>query len=208
MPDSEYQRHHQSYEDDGGSGLLWRTARNAALLLAGCLLVWGILKWGGEQVAQRGGEQLVDRGTEPALDPSQDRGLASVQIAESMATDAEIVIPAGRNGHFLVTAEVEDVEILFLVDTGASQIILTVEDAERLGHNVEFLEFSDRFQTANGTIRGAPLQLTDLRIGDMEITDLRASVIQAPMSISLLGMSFLSRLEGYEVGAEGLILHW
>jgi clan AA aspartic protease (TIGR02281 family) len=50
--------------------------------------------------------------------------------------------------------------------------------------------------------------LTDLRIGDLEIADVRASVIQAPMTTSLLGMSFLSRLEGYEVGEEGLILRW
>ena len=108
----------------------------------------------------------------------------------------------------MVCAEVEGVEILFLVDTGASQVILTAEDAERLGHRVDFLEFSERFQTANGEIRGAPLLLSELRIGDLEIEDVRASVIRAPMSTSLLGMSFLSRLEGYEVGEEGLILRW
>ena len=200
MPNSHDQWNQENYEDDGGSGLLWRTARNAALLLAGCLLVWGILKWGGEQVAERVGEPNL---AGPQVAPS-----APVQLSRATATGAEIVIPAGRNGHFLVTAEIEDVEILFLVDTGASQVILTVEDAERLGHSVESLEFSDRFQTANGTIQGAPLRLSGLRIGDLEIEDLRASVIQAPMSTSLLGMSFLSRLEGFEVGEEGLILRW
>ncbi len=200
MPDSHDQWHQESYEEDGGSGLLWRTARNAAVLLACCLLVWAVLKWGGEQVAERGGE--------PTLVQSQDAASAPIQISRTMATGAEIVIPAGPNGHFLITAEIEDVEILFLVDTGASQVILTVEDAERLGHNVDFLEFSDRFQTANGAIEGAPLRLSGLRIGDLEIEDLRASVIRAPMSTSLLGMSFLSRLEGFEVGDEGLILRW
>ena len=200
MPDSHDQWHQESYEEDGGSGLLWRTARNAAVLLACCLLVWAVLKWGGEQVAERGGE--------PTLVQSQDAASAPIQISRTMATGAEIVIPAGPNGHFLITAEIEDVEILFLVDTGASQVILTVEDAERLGHNVDFLEFSDRFQTANGAIQGAPLRLSGLRIGDLEIEDLRASVIRAPMSTSLLGMSFLSRLEGFEVGDEGLILRW
>jgi len=200
MPDSYDQWHHESYEDEGGPGLLWRTARNAAVLLAGCLLVWGVLKWGGEQVAESGGEpNLVQSPVTPS---------APVQIARDTAMGAEIVIPAGRNGHFLVTAEIEDVEILFLVDTGASQVILTVEDAERLGHRVDYLEFSDRFQTANGTIQGAPLLLSGLRIGDLEIEDLRASVIRSPMSTSLLGMSFLSRLEGFEVGEEGLILRW
>jgi aspartyl protease family protein len=119
-----------------------------------------------------------------------------------------MVIGPGRNGHFMVTAEIADVEIRFLVDTGASQVILTTEDAERLGHDLDSLEFSDRFQTANGTIRGARLVLAELRIGDLEIAEVRASVIRAPMTASLLGMSFLSRLDGYEVGEEGLILRW
>ena len=152
--------------------------------------------------------QRARGGAELGLEQSQNAGPAPRQIARTTATGAETVIPAGRNGHFLVTAEVEGVEILFLVDTGASQVILTAEDAERLGHRVEFLEFSERFQTANGEIRGAPLLLSELRIGDLEIEDVRASVIRAPMSTSLLGMSFLSRLAGYEVGEEGLILRW
>jgi aspartyl protease family protein len=119
-----------------------------------------------------------------------------------------LVIPVGRNGHFTVAAEVDGVEILFLVDTGASQVILTAEDAERLGYGVDDLEYSARFQTANGTIRGAPLLLPNLRIEDLEIEDVHASVIQAPMPASLLGMSFLSRLDSFEVGDEGLILRW
>ena len=199
MPESYDQWNHESDRDEGG-GLLWRTTRNVALLLAACLLVLGALKWGGERVAEPRTELGTGLGAELDLEPAQ--------IARTTATGAEMVIQAGRNGHFLVTAEVEGVEILFLVDTGASQVILTAEDAERLGHRVDFLEFSERFQTANGEIRGAPLLLSELRIGDLEIEDVRASVIRAPMSTSLLGMSFLSRLEGYEVGKEGLILRW
>ncbi len=208
MPDSYDQWNHESYGDEGGSGLLWSTARNVAVLLAGCLLLLGVMKWGSEPAAEPGTELETELGTGPALEQSRNAESAPRQITRSTALGAELVIPAGRNGHFVVTAEVEGVEILFLVDTGASQVILTAEDAERLGHSVDFLEFSDRFQTANGAVRGAPLLLSELRIGDLEIEDVRASVIQAPMSTSLLGMSFLSRLEGYEVGPEGLILRW
>ncbi len=204
MPDSYNQWNQEPYQDEGGSGLLWRTARNVAVLLAGCLLLLGVMKWGSEQVAEPG----TELGAEPGLEQPQNAASAPRQIARTTTTGAEMVIPAGRSGHFMVTAEVEGVEILFLVDTGASQVILTAEDAERLGHRIDFLEFSDRFQTANGAIRGAPLLLSELRIGDLEIEDVRASVIRAPMSTSLLGMSFLSRLEGYEVGEEGLILRW
>ncbi len=208
MPDSYDQWNQESYREEDGTGVLWRTIRNVSVLLAGCLLLLGVMKWGSEQTAEPGAEPGAEAGAELSLEQPRNAASAPSQISRTTATGAEMVIPAGRNGHFLVTAEVEDVEILFLVDTGASQVILTVEDAERLGHNIDTLEFSDRFQTANGAIRGAPLLLSELRIGDLEIEDVRASVIRAPMSTSLLGMSFLSRLEGYEVGEEGLILHW
>ncbi len=196
MSDSHDQWNHESYENEGSNGLLWRTARNVAVLLAACLLLLGVMNWGSDRV------------TEPAHEQSRNTGSAPAQISRTTVTGAEIIIPAGRNGHFLIDAEVEEVEIQFLVDTGATQVILTLEDAERLGYGVETLEFSDRFQTANGTISGAPLVLSELRIGDLEIEDVRASVIRAPMSTSLLGMSFLKRLESFEVGAEGLILRW
>ncbi len=188
------------YADDCGTGLFWRTARNLGILLAGCLLLLGILNWSGGPAE--------DIGAGPSEEPRQSAETADLQTSRSTATGDEMVIPAGRNGHFLITAEVDGVEILFLVDTGASQVILTAEDAERLGYRPEDLDFSDRFETANGTIRGAPLVLPDFRIGDLEIEDVRSSVILAPMSTSLLGMSFLSRLESFEVREEGLILHW
>lgn len=191
---------HDDYGDGHGTGLLWRTARNVGILLTGCLLLLGLMNWGNPQPPRTEAD--------PAVAPSRSAAPGSIQVARATATGAEMVIPAGRNGHFMITAEVEGVEIHFLVDTGASQVILTDEDAERLGHDPEFLEFSDRFETANGTIRGAPLLLADLRIGDLQIENVRASVIRAPMSVSLLGMSFLNRLESYEVGEEGLILHW
>ena len=133
---------------------------------------------------------------------------SAAQAARSTAAGDEILIRVARNGHFLVNAEIEGVDIVFLVDTGASQVILTAEDAERLGYRPDSLEYSRRFQTANGEILGAPVVLRDLRIGDLELEDVRASVIRAPMSTSLLGMSFLRRLESYEVRDEGLVLRW
>ena len=63
MPNSDGQWNPDTYGDDGGTGLLWRTARNVAVLLAGCLLVLGVMKWDGEPVAgPRGGER--ERGVE------------------------------------------------------------------------------------------------------------------------------------------------
>jgi clan AA aspartic protease (TIGR02281 family) len=202
MPDSYEEWNSESYGDEGGAGLLWRTARNIGLLCAGGLLLLGVMDWGVGQVAE------MEAGPGPVLVEPGGVNPAPAQISRTTSTGQELVIPVGRNGHFTVTAEVDGVEILFLVDTGASQVILTAEDAERLGYGVDDLEYSARFQTANGTIRGAPLLLPNLRIEDLEIEDVHASVIQAPMPASLLGMSFLSRLDSFEVGDEGLILRW
>lgn len=191
-------------DDDAGTGLIWRTARNLGILLVGCLLLLGILSWRGgtaERLAAGSPEEPGQSAETPSLQSSQ-------QVSRSTAMGEEMVIPAGPNGHFLVTAQIDGVEILFLVDTGASQVILTAEDAERLGYRADDLEFSQRFETANGTILGAPLLLPYFQIGDLEIEDVQSSVILAPMSTSLLGMSFLSRLESFEVREEGLILRW
>ncbi|MCH8998272.1 MAG: TIGR02281 family clan AA aspartic protease [Proteobacteria bacterium] len=184
-------------EDTRGSGLLGQTARNMGILVAGCLLVVGALS----QFGRAG-----DAGPEPA--PEAAREPSVQQAARSSATGDELLVRAGPNGQFMVDAVVDGVEIRFLVDTGATRVVLTAEDAERLGYRLDGLDYSERYQTANGEILGAPVVLPELRIGDLEIEDVRSSVIRAPLSTSLLGMTFLSRLESFEVRDEGLILRW
>lgn len=190
-------------EDTRGSGLLGQTARNMGILVAGCLLVVGALS----QFGRAG-----DAGPEPAAQARQAPEPAPEsrvqQAARSSATGDELLVRAGPNGQFMVDAVVDGVEIRFLVDTGATRVVLTAEDAERLGYRLDGLDYSERYQTANGEILGAPVVLPELRIGDLEIEDVRSSVIRAPLSTSLLGMTFLSRLESFEVRDEGLILRW
>lgn len=121
---------------------------------------------------------------------------------------SEIVLKAGAHGHFMVDATVDGEVIRFLVDTGASSIFLTPQDAEALGWSKERLTFSQRYETANGEIRAAPVELRSVRIGQLEFYDLPASVGEAPGSISLLGMSFLKRFESYEFRGDTMILTW
>ena len=125
------------------------------------------------------------------------------------ASDAwQYVVEAGPQGHFLIEAAINGVPVTFLVDTGASEIVLTIADARRLGFDPHHLEFSQRFRTANGEVQGAPVQLRELRVGQFSLYDLEASVNAAPLPVSLLGMSFLSRLHGYRVEDRRLILEW
>jgi clan AA aspartic protease (TIGR02281 family) len=120
----------------------------------------------------------------------------------------EYVVDAGSHGHFVIEAVVDGVPLTFLLDTGASDIVLTLEDARQLGFLPQTLEFSQRFRTANGAVRGAPVRLRELRIGQFSLYDLDASVNEAPLAISLLGMRFLDRLNGYQVEDGRLILRW
>jgi len=117
-----------------------------------------------------------------------------------------ITIRADATGHFRVRATVDGAPVTFLVDTGASVTVLAPEDARRIGFDPSRLAFSQRFQTANGTVLGAPVRLGELRIGDIVLRDVRASVNRAPMGDSLLGMSALGRLSGYSVGNGTLTL--
>lgn len=115
-----------------------------------------------------------------------------------------VAFRADRSGHFRITAEVEGTPIRFLVDTGASLVVLSPQDAARIGRDPAALVYGQTFRTANGIGRGAAIRLDEVRIGGIALRDVRASVNEAPMSDSLLGMSFLGRLSGYSV--EGGVL--
>ena len=122
--------------------------------------------------------------------------------------DLEYVVEAGPGGHYLIEAVVNGAPVDFLVDTGASDIVLTLEDAERLGLQPETLRFTQRFATANGEVRGAPVVLREIRIGQFSMFEVPASVNEAPLGVSLLGMSFLGQLNGYQVEEGRLVLRW
>ena len=122
--------------------------------------------------------------------------------------DNEVAIRKDGNGHFLLKAYVNGKEIRFLVDTGASEVILSERDAARAGLNLRNLNYSRRYRTANGLVSAAPVTLRDIRIGQLRVRDVDASVNSAPMGVSLLGMSFLERLTGYSVRSDRLVLYW
>ena len=141
---------------------------------------------------------------------------AAVTPAEVTATasgtinglDDTLVLAAGPGGHYFVDAEVNGETIRFLVDTGASVVTLSRSDAERIGFDVNQLDFAGRARTANGIARIARVVIDEIEIGDNAVRDVPASIIEAPMDMSLLGMSFLSRLAGYQVQGNRLILRW
>ncbi len=114
-------------------------------------------------------------------------------------TADEVVLRARSDGHFALEADVDGVPIRFLVDTGASDVVLSPRDAERLGFETADLSFHQRYNTANGVVHGAPVRLGRVAVGPIALENVRASVNGADMRMSLLGMSFLGRLKGFEV---------
>ncbi|MDZ4738111.1 MAG: TIGR02281 family clan AA aspartic protease [Rhodospirillaceae bacterium] len=132
---------------------------------------------------------------------------AVMPSAGTSGADGSIEFQRANDGHFRVDTEVEGVLIRFLVDTGASEVVLSQADAERLGFDIEALEYTQRYNTANGIVWGAPVRLREIRLGDIVVEDVRASVNSGEMDGSLLGMSFLSKLSGFSVEGDRLILN-
>jgi aspartyl protease family protein len=113
---------------------------------------------------------------------------------------------AEADGQFHVEATVGSTPIRFLVDTGASEVMLSPADARRLGYEPSALAYTRTYQTANGTVRGAPVTIPVISIGPIRLTGVAASVNEHETEGSLLGMSFLGRLSGYQVSGDTLTL--
>jgi aspartyl protease family protein len=118
-----------------------------------------------------------------------------------------VQIPRGSNGEFAVQARINGVGTAMVVDTGATSIVLTYETAKAIGLPLELLEYNIDVQTAGGHTKAARLWLDRLAIGMLEERSVSALVVpQGQMTTNLLGMSFLDRLESFEVRADHLML--
>ena len=119
-----------------------------------------------------------------------------------------LTITANTRGHFVTTAYIDGIAIKLLIDTGATSVVLSRNDAQRLGIRARSLNFSALFSTAGGIARAAPVTLDEIQVGDFAVSNVRAFVMDTPSTISVLGMDFLNRLERYEVTGRKLILYW
>lgn len=111
----------------------------------------------------------------------------------------ELVVTATDGGGFFVMGRVNGQVVRFLVDTGASDTVLSPADARRIGLDVAALTFDHEAETANGTGYGAAVTVESLAVGSIQFAEVPVLVNQAPMSYSLLGLTFLHRLESFQV---------
>lgn len=129
------------------------------------------------------------------------------QYAASVSPDgARIELPMGPDGHFHVQAEVNGNPIHFMIDTGASQLVLSPRDARRAGFDTEALAYTQRAMTANGPVQSAPVRLDRLAIGPIVDRGVPAQVNGAEMGVSLMGMSYLSGFARVSIEGRRMVL--
>ena len=141
----------------------------------------------------------------PALRPAE----AQVALAQSDAAPAigeAASVAKADDGHYWAEAAVNGEEVRFLVDTGASAVALTPDDAQRLGFDPKTLNYSYTVTTASGQARAAEIKLNTVAVAGAEVDNVDAYVIESGLKNSLLGMTYLGRLSQFEATPTSLIL--
>ncbi len=123
-----------------------------------------------------------------------------------VAGGARVEIPRGFDGHYHVTLEANGVPVDFVVDTGATDIVLTHADAARIGIDTARLAYIGRADTANGQVRTAPAVIGALALGGQTDRNVKAVVNEGDMEGSLLGMRYLQRFSRLEISGNRMIL--
>ncbi len=160
----------------GDYGRIWRAARAWAILLTIIVLI----------AAFRHELQGLLGRVVGAVDPARPTVRGDVMRLEKRS-----------DGHFYVRAQINQVEVVFLVDTGASNIALSRKDAERASFDPLSLEFTEDINTASGIARAAPISIDSLTVGPFTDRDLRGHVIEG--DTSLLGLNALDRYSSVKI---------
>lgn len=143
------------------------------------------------------------RGVDPALEARQ---LIITPDQDVSADGRTVSVRSKEDGHFWVTANASGRSVKMMVDTGATSVALTLDDAEKLGFRERDLEFTIPVQTAGGQQFGAAVRIDSLAIGPIQQRRVDAIVMREGLPHSLLGMSWLRQLSSWSVQGETLRL--
>ena len=159
--------------------------RNILIFAAAVLMIGGYLARFADQTMMQ-----------PAYEPRQ-----------PTTSGRSLMLDADRQGHFKVEARIDGRHIDFLVDTGASLVIMRESDAAQAGIRPRPGDYSATVSTANGKIKAAPAKLERIEVGGITVYDVPALVLpDEALSQNLLGVSFLSRLKRYEYANGRMVL--
>jgi aspartyl protease family protein len=127
-------------------------------------------------------------------------------VANDQWLGGEVVLPRSRDGHFYADVTIDDVALNMLVDTGASVVALTGEDAEAIGLSWGASDVKPVARGASGVVHGIPVTLDRVQLGQIEAHRVPAIVVPEGLGVSLLGQSFLSQIERVEIDQERMLL--
>jgi|SRR5476651_305828 aspartyl protease family protein len=129
------------------------------------------------------------------------------QPRDPVSSGRSLSIDANRQGHFKVDARIEGRHIDFMVDTGASLVIIRESDAAQIGIRPKRSDYTANVSTANGNAKAAPAKIDRIEVGGITVYDVQALVMQDDaLWQNLLGMTFLSRLKRYEYANGRMVL--
>ena len=167
------------------------TASSSSSVRARAAVLWGLIFVG--VIAAYG---LWDGVRDQVARPSQTVAIQAGRIE----------VPRAADGHYYLRLEVNGAPVRFVVDTGATDIVLSRADAARAGLDLDALRFTWIARTANGTVRTARVRLDEVSLDGIRDRGVTAWVNEGEMDVSLLGMSYLSRFDRIEIERNRLVL--
>jgi aspartyl protease family protein len=172
----------------------------------GVVAVIGVAAFSHFETLKTGAERMLGLPT-PADVAAEQQQSVRRKVSPSASLGTVVEIQAERNGHFNAEADINGRPIEVMIDTGATMVALSYEDAQRAGILLNDNDFTRAVSTANGIARVAPVTLDRVTIGDITVRDVPAAVAErGRLKTSLLGMSFLSRLSRFDMRSGRLVM--
>jgi aspartyl protease family protein len=142
--------------------------------------------------------------TAPSITEAPESGL---QVAARPAWyGGAMVLSRASDGHFYANARIDTRDYRMLVDTGASVVALTGEDARNIGLDWDPGALAPVAHGASGPVLGVPVTLDSIAVGDFEARGVQAIIVPEGLPVSLLGQSFLSQVAKVEISGDELTL--
>ena len=118
----------------------------------------------------------------------------------------QLVLNIAQDGHYYLNVKIKNQIVRFMIDTGASDLVIDEKIALKLGYNLQNINYNKVFQTANGQSYGASIDFDEVEVSGIKFYNVQASITNSDLVIPLLGMSFLQKFYKYEFFRDKLIL--
>lgn len=183
--------------------MLGRFITMAAMIAAGSIGIAGIA---GRQKAEAPAAPVVDRYAGESNWTTRGRDAAAAAAKTSSSPAGPVKIRRASDSHFYADTDVQGTQIRMLVDSGASLVALTRRDAEAIGIDVDRLPVGGMAQTAGGQVPMRIVMLDSVEVDGIAVQNVEAAVVDADMGVSLLGQSFLAKLDAVNIEGDMMTL--